>query len=113
MAVATIAERSSPARSESDHVRALYLLSLSQPQRAHSKRLYDLAKRVLDVVSSALLLVLLAPLLLAIGILIKATSPGPAILVQERVGKGGRVFLFYKFRSMHSNSEERRVGKEC
>ena len=101
----TVTESSSRARSEADHVRALYLLSLSQPQRAHSKRLYCLAKRVFDIVSSTLLLVLLSPLSLAIGILIKATSPGPAILVQERVGQGGRVFLFFKFRSMYNNSD--------
>ena len=101
----TVTASSSLAGSEADHDKALYLLSLSQPQRAQSKKLYCLAKRVFDVVSSALLLVLLAPLLLIVATLIKATSPGPAILVQERVGRGGRVFLFYKFRSMYNNPD--------
>jgi lipopolysaccharide/colanic/teichoic acid biosynthesis glycosyltransferase len=60
-------------------------------------------KRVFDVLVATLVLLLLSPALLAIAIAIKATSPGPAILVQERVGKGGRVFPFYKFRSMYNN----------
>jgi len=101
--VVTVTSSRSQAQSEADRIRARYLLSLSQPQKAQSKRLYCLAKRVFDIVASALLLILLSPLLLAIGIVIKATSPGPAILVQERVGQGGRVFLFYKFRSMYNN----------
>lgn len=46
--------------------------------------------------------------MLAIALAIKATSPGPAILVQERVGKGGKIFAFYKFRSMYNHSDHSR-----
>jgi lipopolysaccharide/colanic/teichoic acid biosynthesis glycosyltransferase len=43
--------------------------------------------------------------MLMIALAIRATSPGPAILVQERVGKGGQIFAFYKFRSMYHNPD--------
>jgi exopolysaccharide biosynthesis polyprenyl glycosylphosphotransferase len=51
-------------------------------------------------------LVLLSPLLLLIALLIKITSPGPVLYVQERVGKGGRVFNFYKFRTMRKGADK-------
>jgi lipopolysaccharide/colanic/teichoic acid biosynthesis glycosyltransferase len=66
---------------------------------------YSLPKRVMDVLLSCVLLLLLAPLLALIAIIIKLDSPGPALYVQRRVGKGGRVFRFYKFRSMWSNMD--------
>jgi len=100
---------------ENNRVRALYLLSLAQPAVARRRRLYALAKRMMDFAIAALLLLLFAPLMLVIALVIKATSPGPAILVQERVGKGGKVFFFYKFRSMYSNSdnaEDERYARE-
>ena len=90
---------------EVERTRALYFLSLAQPQRTHERRLYNWVKRTSDTIVALLLLLLLAPFLLLIAIAIRVTSPGPAILVQERVGKGGRVFPFYKFRSMYSNSD--------
>jgi len=62
--------------------------------------LYLLAKRCLDVFLSGLALVLLAPLMVLIAIAIKLDSPGPILHVQRRTGLGGRVFPFYKFRSM-------------
>lgn len=96
-------------------MRALYLLSLAQPAIVRRKRLYALTKRMFDFIIAALLLFLFAPLMLAIALVIKATSPGPAILVQERVGKGGRIFAFYKFRSMYNNSdntEDERYARE-
>jgi lipopolysaccharide/colanic/teichoic acid biosynthesis glycosyltransferase len=61
---------------------------------------YPIVKRVLDVLISGFALLLLSPLLAAIAIAIKLDSPGPAIYVQRRCGLGGRVFNFYKFRSM-------------
>jgi lipopolysaccharide/colanic/teichoic acid biosynthesis glycosyltransferase len=59
-----------------------------------------IAKRILDVVVAASLLVLLSPLLLVIGILIKLNDMGPILFWQERVGKFGTTFRFPKFRSM-------------
>ena len=64
-------------------------------------------KRVLDVLLASLGLVLTVPIWLATVLAIKLDSPGPAIFVQERVGRDGYPFRFYKFRSMHVDAEER------
>jgi lipopolysaccharide/colanic/teichoic acid biosynthesis glycosyltransferase len=58
------------------------------------------AKRLLDVVGSALGLLLLLPVLAIIAVIIKLDSPGPIFFRQERVGLGGRPFRIFKFRSM-------------
>lgn len=57
-------------------------------------------KRLVDIVVSALLLVVLSPALAAIAIAVKASSRGPVLFRQERVGLHGRVFRIRKFRSM-------------
>src|ERR1039457_5942000 len=59
-----------------------------------------LLKRLTDVAIAVAGLVVLAPLMAAIAVLIRLTSPGPAIFRQVRCGLNGRLFLFYKFRSM-------------
>ncbi len=59
-----------------------------------------MSKRLIDVLVSLILVLLLWPLLLAIALLVRATSPGPALFRQERVGRGGRPFTIFKFRSM-------------
>jgi exopolysaccharide biosynthesis polyprenyl glycosylphosphotransferase len=63
-------------------------------------------KRTADVVLSAALLVVTAPLLLLLALLVKATSPrGPVFYAQERLGLDGRPFQLLKFRSMHADAE--------
>jgi lipopolysaccharide/colanic/teichoic acid biosynthesis glycosyltransferase len=57
-------------------------------------------KRAFDIVASVLGLVLLLPLFAVIAIAIKADSPGPVFFLQERLGRGGRPFRIFKFRSM-------------
>jgi lipopolysaccharide/colanic/teichoic acid biosynthesis glycosyltransferase len=64
-------------------------------------------KRVLDIVGSALGLVLLLPAFLAIAIAIKLDSPGPVFFRQERVGRGGRLFRIFKLRSMTADAPRR------
>ncbi len=64
-----------------------------------------LAKRALDVAIAAAGLAVLSPLMVGIGLLIRLTSPGPAIFRQVRCGLNGRLFIFYKFRSMCENAE--------
>ena len=71
-----------------------------------------LVKRLTDVAIAAAGLVVLAPFMAAISILIRLTSPGPAIFRQVRCGLNGRRFLFYKFRSMCQNAEELRPALE-
>ncbi len=65
-----------------------------------------LVKRVIDFVLALAAIILLAPFMLLIAILIRLTSPGPAIFRQVRCGLNGRKFVFYKFRSMCENAEE-------
>jgi exopolysaccharide biosynthesis polyprenyl glycosylphosphotransferase len=65
-----------------------------------------LFKRGIDIVISGAGLLVLSPLMLAVGVLIRLTTPGPAIFRQVRCGLNGRRFLFYKFRSMCENAED-------
>ena len=66
---------------------------------------YRIAKRTLDIVVSATILLLLSPLLAATALIIKLTSPGPALFSQQRVGEGGRIFTMIKFRSMYLDAD--------
>ncbi len=70
-------------------------------------RLGRTAKRAADLVFSSLALILLSPLLLAITLTTVATSGMPVIFAQERVGKNGRRFMVYKFRTMVKDAEAR------
>ena len=63
-------------------------------------------KRLMDVVGSLVLIVLTSPIMLAVAIGVKLSSPGPVIFKQERVGLNKRPFMMYKFRSMRVNTEE-------
>jgi len=65
-----------------------------------------LAKRFIDVALAAAALALMLPLMLFVALLIRLTSPGPAIFRQVRCGLNGRKFTFYKFRSMCNNAED-------
>lgn len=67
------------------------------------------AKRAVDLIVSALALILLSPLLLIIAILVRLTSPGPILYRQIRCGLNGRRFALYKFRSMVANADELRA----
>lgn len=69
----------------------------------------DLAiKRVFDLAGSMVGIVLLAVATVIVGPLIKLESPGPIFFKQKRVGKNGRYFYLYKFRSMYVDAEERK-----
>jgi lipopolysaccharide/colanic/teichoic acid biosynthesis glycosyltransferase len=67
-----------------------------------------LIKRCVDLVGASIGLILLAPLILIVALLIRVTSPGPAIFTQRRCGKHGEPFKMFKFRSMYSDAEQRR-----
>jgi len=64
-----------------------------------------ISKRILDVIGSAFLLLISAPLLLVLGIAIRIDSPGPALFRQERAGMGGRRFRMLKFRTMRDGAD--------
>lgn len=64
-------------------------------------------KRSFDLVGSAILLVLLSPIFLAVALLVKLEDRGPILFSQTRIGRFGRLFQMYKFRSMCPNAEEK------
>ena len=66
-------------------------------------------KRAIDIVGSLVGMLLLSPVFLAIAAAVKFTSPGPIIFSQVRVGRYGRHFKFYKFRSMYIDAEARKA----
>ncbi len=78
-------------------------LALAQPALDDPRRLL---KAALDRCCALLALVLLAPVMVAIGLAIRATSPGPALFGQTRVGRHGREFTIWKFRSMQAGAEQ-------
>ena len=65
---------------------------------------FHIAKRLIDVVVSFCLLIVLLPMLLAIAVLVKLDSPGPVFYLNERMGKDGRPFTLFKFRTMYYGS---------
>jgi exopolysaccharide biosynthesis polyprenyl glycosylphosphotransferase len=76
---------------------------------ADTTRYYGLQgrlKRVFDLVATSVILVVVSPLMLLIALLVKYGSSGPVLFVQERLGRDGKPFKFYKFRSMEHNSDD-------
>jgi lipopolysaccharide/colanic/teichoic acid biosynthesis glycosyltransferase len=61
---------------------------------------YEIAKRALDLALASLVLGVFSPAWIIIGLLIRATSPGPALYRRSVMGKDGRPFTYYKFRTM-------------
>ena len=72
--------------------------------------LYTYLKRFFDILAAALALVVFSPLQAVVAILVRATSEGPAIFRQQRIGKDGKVFEIYKFRSMCVGAEQTGTG---
>jgi undecaprenyl-phosphate galactose phosphotransferase len=72
----------------------------------HHKPFGRALKRLFDLLASAVLLLLLSPLFLLISILIKLDSEGPVFFSQVRVGRNGRKFRMWKFRTMRVDAEE-------
>lgn len=72
---------------------------------ANRKRSLLVIKRMIDVVCSALILILCSPLFLLIALAIKISSKGPVLFRQQRIGQYGKLFTFLKFRSMYVNND--------
>lgn len=68
--------------------------------------LYPVVKRIFDVFFCLIALLILWPILVLISIVIKIDSNGPSIYKHERLGKNGKIFSIYKFRTMFSNADE-------
>jgi lipopolysaccharide/colanic/teichoic acid biosynthesis glycosyltransferase len=67
----------------------------------------DALKRVVDVFGSVVLLIVLTPLLVLVAVLIRVTSPGSALFRQNRLGRGERSFVMYKFRTMYDGRDDK------
>lgn len=74
---------------------------------AYNANLNNVFKRLLDIVFSFIAIVLTSPLMLVIAAAIKIDSKGPVIFKQKRLGKNGKPFMFYKFRSMYTNADDK------
>lgn len=88
------------------HVEGLPLIHVEIPQFDGGKHVL---KRALDVTLSGIGLVVLWPLLLLLAVLVRLDSPGSAIYGQQRVGRNGRSFRMYKFRSMVASADRDRA----
>jgi len=91
-------------RSALEELAGVELMSLREPRL---RALDRAVKRIFDLMAASVGLVILSPLMALIAIVIKLDSPGPVLFRQTRVGKGGRTFTFYKFRSMVYNADAR------
>jgi len=89
------------------HVRPVEGLPLLHVEEPTISGVGWLAKYVMDRAAAAIGLLLLSPLLIATAILIKTTSPGPVFFRQARVGREGKTFWVWKFRTMYVDAEER------
>jgi undecaprenyl-phosphate galactose phosphotransferase len=76
-----------------------------------SQSVHEFAKRVFDIVLAGLGIVVLSPVFIILGIIIKLDSPGPVFYSQVRIGKNGKHFKFYKFRSMIVGSDQDETRK--
>lgn len=75
--------------------------------KRNSKRIYLSIKRSFDVIASLFALIVLSPIFLLIMALISLESKGNPIYKQKRIGKNGKYFYIYKFRTMYIDSQER------
>src|SRR5580765_8779825 len=94
-----------PSKTEIDQLGSLPMVTLFRSPLSSGARV---VKRTSDLVVASLALALLSPVWLLIALLIKLDSRGPVFYKQERVGMDGRIFLFYKFRTMHADTDDSR-----
>jgi lipopolysaccharide/colanic/teichoic acid biosynthesis glycosyltransferase len=82
------------------------LVVISRPKVFPHQTGYQIAKRIMDVTLCLMILPLAIPLMLIVALVICFDSDGPILFVQERIGKGGRRFRMYKFRTMRHNFDD-------
>jgi len=81
-------------------------VNINSAVEKEDRLIYSLFKRLIDIIGALFGLILLSPILIIVGFLIKLESKGPIIFAQKRVGLNGKEFKMYKFRSMVANAEE-------
>ncbi len=82
------------------------LIVINQPRVFPYQSWYRIAKRAMDLALTLFALPVVLPVMLVIALAIYLDSFGPALFVQERVGKGGKIFRIYKFRTMQHNLDD-------
>ena len=92
-------------RSHVDELAGLPVIDVAPPSLGPADRF---AKRTLDVLVAGVGLALMAPVLVAIAVIVRVTSEGPVLFRQQRIGRGGRPFTIYKFRTMVVDAEKQR-----
>lgn len=90
---------------EIDDVEGVTVLGVNPPWLPRSSRAL---KRLMDIAVATLLLLLMSPLLVLLALAVKLNSSGPVFFAQERVGRRGRRFRLFKFRTMVTDAEQRR-----
>lgn len=83
-----------------------YSTSYPLPSILHKEHIYEALKRIFDIIGAILALTILSPLLAGVALMIKAEDGGPAIFVRMCIGKDGRNYKMYKFRSMSVNADD-------
>ncbi|MFN8036731.1 MAG: sugar transferase [Acidimicrobiia bacterium] len=99
----TVADRAGP----DVEVIGVQELSEAEPSIREVSAGYLIAKRALDLAVGVPALVLTSPIMAALSLATRFDSPGPAFFRQQRVGQGGKVFTFYKYRTMYLDARER------
>lgn len=94
-------------RIEARYVPNLSLMTVSAPTYRGATRF---TKRIIDIFFSLAVLIISSPFLIAIGVAVKISSPGPIFFHQQRVGLGGKLFPMHKFRSMVVDAEDIRAS---
>ena len=101
-------ERDAPVSSSKEYKAGEYMpITIPHLVKPRGGKAYAFFKRAFDIFASLMAILVLAPFLLIIGLLVVITSRGPMIYVSKRVGKNGKIFNFYKFRSMYKDAEKR------
>ena len=95
------------ARIRVDYLGGLTMIGLREPLIDGFQRV---AKRLIDLSLSAVILVAVLPLMALVAIAIRLDSPGPVIFRQQRVGENGRLFTMYKFRTMTADAEQHQAS---
>ena len=93
-------------QAESEIKNTTYLMTSYTYKR---KPIFDFIKRLYDIILSSILLIILTPVYVVVAIIIKKEDGGPIIYTQTRIGKNGKSFAFYKFRSMCVNADKRKA----
>ncbi|MCB2200620.1 sugar transferase [bacterium] len=85
-------------------VEMLDFIPVLRKKQVKKQPMYEISKRLIDILASGTLLFVMSPLLLSVAFLVRRSSPGPALFRQKRIGLNGKPFTMFKFRTMFTDS---------